>query len=247
MNSSPTIAEALPRCEVAASAYLFRLVDWDAAESLERKLVYEAGESHTGSITLCEHPPGFVVGRSGSRAHLPDDPVALAARGYPVRWVARGGGVQLLQAGQVVVRVVAPLSPLGLSPAGFVDRLGGALHDAIDSFGLPTEGRDAAVWVRGRALATHGSAVRFGVGAGLAVVNVTPDLGLFRQTRHDARPRPGTSLEREVGARVRPALVRQRLLDSLSTRLGFARVSVFQSHPAIPRRTPLHAIKPAAR
>ena len=242
MNPPQPSTERLTRREVAASAFLLRGVDWDAAEALERRLVYEAGgDSPTATLILCEHPNRFLIGREGSRAHLPHDPDDLATRGYPVEWVARGGGVQLFQPGQVVARVVAPLGPLGLTPGDFVAAIRGALEDLARSLGLQAESRDSATWVRGRALASHGSAIRHGVGAALVAVNVAPDLGLFRQSRGDARPRAATSLEREAGRRARPALVRQRLIDMMSLRLGLGRVSVFQTHPALPRRTPLHA------
>ena len=242
MNPTPLTAEDPRRTEVAASAYLLRLVDWDAAEALERRLVYEAGgDPPNATLFLCEHANRFVVGREGSRAHLPLDPVELATRGFPVEWVARGGGVQLLQPGQVVLRVVAPLDALALTPGDFVRAVSGTLEDLATSLGLLCESRDSAAWVRGRAFATHGSAIRYAVGAALLVVNVAPDLGLFRQSRWDAQPRPTTSLEREVGRRARPALVRQRLIDMMRLRLGLARVSVFQTHPTLPRRTPLHA------
>ena len=243
MKPTPISADRLAATGVAASAYLLRSLDWGDAEALERRLVYECGDDPpAAAILLCEQPGRFLVGRDGSRAHLPLEPDALAAKGFPVHWVARGGGVQLVQPGQVIARVVAPLGALGLTPAGFVDAVSGSLEELATSFGLTPESRDAAIWVRDRAFATHGSAIRFGVGAALMAVNIAPDLGLFRQSRRDAKPRPATSLAREVGARARPALVRQRLIDTISSRLGFARVSVFQSHPALARRTPLHAI-----
>lgn len=182
------------------------------------------------------------MGREASRIRLPHDPDMLAALGFPVHWVARGGGVQLIQPGQVIVRVIATLDALALSPANFVTAISRALVDLAASFGLHSESHDAAIWVRNRAIATHGSAIRNGVGAALLAVNVAPDLGLFHQGRRDAKPRATTSFERELGSRARPALVRQRLLDTIAERLRLARVSLFQSHPAFPRRTPFHAL-----
>jgi hypothetical protein len=42
-----------------------------------------------------------------------------------------------------------------------------------------------------------------------------------------------TSLTRERHGPVRPALVRQRLLEHLVAVFGFSRVSLFTSHPAL--------------
>ena len=48
--------------------YMLGLVDFDDAQQLQRRLVYDLGERGGAALILCEHPPTISVGRSGSRA-----------------------------------------------------------------------------------------------------------------------------------------------------------------------------------
>lgn len=224
----------------ALSAYLLGTLDFDAFLALQRRLVYEAGgDRSSGSLVLCEHPPGITIGREGSRAHVRPGPEELDARGWPLRFVGRGGGAMLHLPGQVACYPVIPLD--GLTAADYVDALHGVVLDLLRDYGLegtPDADRPGAR-VNGRRIAHVGVAVRDNVTCFGLVFNADPDLAHFRDVRCDGDAVPMTSLQREAAARVRVPGVRQRLVELVAGRFGFDRVSVFHTlagAPADPTR-----------
>lgn len=233
----------------AVQAYLLGTLDFEPSEALLRRLTYEAaGDPAAAAVVLCDHPTGITVGRDGSRAHVRLTEQQLAARRWPVRWVARGGGVVLYAPGQVACYPVLPLEPLGLTPGCFVRALCGVVADLAAGFGLTAQldPEAAAVRVRGRRVAHVGAAVRNGVTSFGLIVNVNPDLAPFRDVDCDGDPRPMTSLQRECPTPVRIQAVRQRLLDLLAARFAFGRLSVFHTHPTLLPK-PRHAVPARGR
>lgn len=229
-------------------AYLLGTLDFDRAVALQRRLAYEAtGETPAPAVVICDHPPEITVGRHGSRAHLRLTDEELAARQLSVRWVARGGGVVLHAPGQVHCYPILPLHELGLTPAAYVNGLCEVIADLCRSFGLrfTLDANTPTVRVYGRRVAEIGVAVRNGVTAFGAVVNVNPDLELFRGIGPD--PVPMTSLQRECPTPVRVPAVRQRLLELLAARFSFDRVSVFHQHPMFLPQPSRHAVPSASR
>ncbi|MCI0456778.1 MAG: hypothetical protein L0Z62_07350, partial [Gemmataceae bacterium] len=93
----------------------------------------------------------------------------------------------------------------------------------------------AGVWAAGRPVAGVGVAVRDWVTWYGAFLNVNPDLVPFRSVRSGPGEAPMTSLARERHGPVRMALVRQSLVGHLAYEFGFARPSVFFSHPTLDR------------
>ena len=81
------------------------------------------------SVVLFDHPPGITIGREGSAQHVRTNPDELAARGWPVNWVARGGGAMLHATGQVACYPVFPLDALNLSAGRYVSELTGVACD----------------------------------------------------------------------------------------------------------------------
>src|SRR4051812_124698 len=106
--------------------YLLGLVDYLELQQLQRRIVYEQGESPGASLLLCEHPPTISVGRTGSRSHILPDDETLRGLGIRVHWVNRGGGCNLHLPGQVAAYLIVQLSP-DMSLAGYLDRL----HQAV--------------------------------------------------------------------------------------------------------------------
>ena len=230
-------------------AYLLGTVPVPDAVALQRRLAYDVGgDDGTGAVVLCDHPPGVVIGRHGSRAEvlLGDD--ELTARVWPVRWLAEGGGAMLHAAGQVACYPVLPLAAFHLTPAAYVSELACLTAEVIASFGaVPTvEPGGTAVRIAGRRVCHLGVAVRNGVTAGGVVLNVHPDLALFRSIRPTGDRRPMTSLQRESPGRVRVPAVRQRLLEAIESRFA-ARLAVFHHHPSLPTRPVRHARVAAPR
>ena len=230
--------------------YLLGELPFEALFALQRRLIYDvSGGNGDGVVIVCDHPAGITVGREGSRAHIRLAPEELTARHWPVRWVARGGGVMLHVPGQVAVYPILPLDPLGLTPAGYVRELCAAVAGALAAVGVTaTADTEAPGVVVGRRRVAHiGTAVRNGVTAFGAVVNVSPDLELFRGIDCDGRPRPMTSASREAPVPVRPAAVRQRLAEEVARRFGYDHVSVFHTHPPLPAGPTPHAPVAARR
>jgi lipoyl(octanoyl) transferase len=228
----------------ALRAYLLGTVGFDGLLALQRRLVYDvSGDRTTAALIVCDHPPGITIGREGSRLHVRLSPEELAAREWGVRWVARGGGVMLHAPGQVAAYPLLPLDESGLTPAAFARRLSEVAAEVASGFGVPAAVPPDRPGVRvgDRAIAHVGLAVRNWVGSFGLVLNVNPDLELFRGVWCDGDPAPMTSLLRESPHRVRVQAVRQQLVERIAARFGYDRVSVFHTHPAVPAGPPSHA------
>jgi lipoyl(octanoyl) transferase len=236
---------AIP-ADLALQIYLLGPVDFDAALALQRLLVYQVtGDRGSAALVLCEHPPLITVGRHGSRAHILYEPDELQALRWPVRWVNRGGGCLLHLPGQLALYPVLPLDRLGLGLHAYLERLQDVVAALLDDFGIQAGSRPdrPGVWVGNRPIAAVGVAVRHWVTYYGAALNVNPDLLPFRRIRcQGAGAEPMTSLERERRGPLRPALVRERLLEHFTARFPFARTALFSDHPALPRRAPSGAV-----
>ena len=234
----------------ALQAYLLGATDFEAALAFQRRLVYEvAGDRSTGALLLCEHPPGISIGRQGSLRDVLPDVEELRARRWPVRWVNRGGGCLLHARGQLAVYPVLALDRLGLSLQAYLDELHALILGVLREYEVPGEVRPPAggVWVGDRRVAHVGVAVRDWVSYFGFALNVDPDLEPFRRVRCDGDERPMTSLQRERRVRTRPAGVRQRLLEAFAARFGFARVSLFHSHPSLSGKVANDAVPSRSR
>jgi lipoate-protein ligase B len=75
-----------------------------------------------------------------------------------------------------------------------------------------------------------------------AVVNVHPDLNLFRLVRSGPDDAPLTSLERERRGPLRPALVRQRLIERFQAAFPAEQTALFSHHPALGRADSVGAV-----
>jgi lipoyl(octanoyl) transferase len=229
----------------ALQVYLLGLVDFEAALSLQQRLVYEvAGERDRAALVLCEHSPRITVGRQGSSAHILCENEELRARQWPVRWVNRGGGCWLQVPGQLAIYPVLALDRLGLGLDGYLDQLQGVIQGVLADFSVMTETRPGhrGVWAGSRLIAGVGVAVRDWVTYFGAVLNINPALDGFRLVRIGSPgDGPMTSLERERRGPPRPALVRERFVEHFSARFGFARTALFHEYPSLCRKAPSDA------
>ncbi len=226
-------AKLMPGGEVLC-AYLLGSLPFEEWLHWQRRLVYDTGETpERGTVVLCEHPPTVTIGREGSHAHLGIPVEQLQRQQCPVHWVARGGGVMLHLPGQLACYPILRLDRLGLTPAAYVDQLAGLMLELLAEYELPVtiDRQRPGIVCRGRRIAHIGVAVRGAITAFGLILNVDPDLRLFYRVRCDGDPRPMTSLQRELGSRCRVSGVRQRLLERMQSRFGFARLSIFHQRP----------------
>jgi lipoyl(octanoyl) transferase len=225
--------------DTALQAYLLGTVEFEAALALQRQLVYHVGgERDRAALVLCEHPPAITVGRQGSRAHILYEPEELHSLRWRVRWVNRGGGCLLHLPGQMAIYPILPLDRLALGLQDYLSRLRQVLIDVLADFSVPAGAGPAGadVYVGARPVAHLGVAVRDWVTYYGAALNVYPDLEPLRKVRTAAGAPPMTSLERERRGPLRPAMVRERLLEHFAARFGFGRLSLFFHHPALGSR-----------
>jgi lipoyl(octanoyl) transferase len=227
------------------SVYLLGTVDFDAALRLQRRLRYDITEARTAAaLIVCEHPPLITVGRLGSHAHLRVD---AGESPLPLRWVSRGGGCIVHRPGQLAVYPILPLDRLGLDVPRYLERLAQTCLAVIADFSLRTPPRadEAGVWVGNRLIAALGVSVRDWISSFGAYINVHPSLEAFRLVRTAPGGETMTSLERERRGPVRPAMVRQRLIEHFQEVFGFASVALFTDHPVL--ASPAPRSQPAPR
>ena len=183
--------------------YLFGEVPLDDVLRLQRRLVYEAGESGGGSLVLCEHPPSISVGRWGSWGHIRADFDQLKAAGIPVRWVNRGGGCAYHVPGQLATYVIVPLPLIGLNVCEYVNALQRAIVACLADFDLegtlspPTPG----VFFGNARVATVGVAVSRWVAYYGFTLNVGPYLEPFRSLLCEPGPNGGPLRQTSMEAR----------------------------------------------
>jgi lipoyl(octanoyl) transferase len=219
-------------------AYLLGSLEFDPLLRLQRSLAFQAMTgAGGGALVLCEHPPLITVGRDGRPGDIRLSADELTALRWKVQWVPRGGGCLLHLPGQLAVYPILPLERLGLTIPDYLDRLQQVLVDVTEDFGI--QGRTgpdrAGVRVGNRLVAALGVGIRAGISLFGAVLNVDPDLTLFRfihtGTGGDG---PMTSLARERKGPPRGALVRQRLLEHFALRFAFARTDLLFHPPGQP-------------
>lgn len=224
----------------ALRVYLLGMVEFEVALQLQRTLAFEAaGQRDSAALVLCEHSPIVTVGRDGSPADIRCDIDELRTRGWPVRWVNRGGGTLLHLPGQLALYPILPLDWRHLGLADYIARLQRILVAVLDDFSVPASTRpgQSGVWTGRRQIAGVGVAVRDWVAYYGAYLNIDADLFPFRIVRtatdeHESM----TSLVRERRAPLRPALVRQRLLEHFTAAFPFARTALFSHHPCLGSR-----------
>ena len=229
--------------DLTLQVYLLGSVEFETALTLQRRLAYEvAGNRSAAALILCEHPSLITMGRQASWRHIDADPQELRDRRLEVRWVNRGAGCILHVPGQLAIYPILPLDRLNLGLRAYQEQLHRVIIATLDDFmirGKVVSGQ-SSVSVSGRPIADCGTAVRNWVSYYGAYFNINPDLSIYRELR------PGgcvmTSLERERHGPLRPALVRDRLLEHFTAQFGTSRTSLFTDHPHLHRKARRNAL-----
>ena len=87
-------------------------IDYDAAWALQERVVAaRTSGAIADTLLLLEHPPTFTLGRGAKEEHLLADRDQLAAEGFTVRDIGRGGDVTYHGPGQLVGYPIIDLKP----------------------------------------------------------------------------------------------------------------------------------------
>ena len=224
----------------ALRVYMLGVVDFEAALTLQRTLAFEAaGARDSAALVLCEHPPIITVGRDGSPADIRCDLEELRAATLAVA-MGQSRRRHALAPARPNGHLSHPAPGLARSGPGRLPRTLAA-HPGGCARRFQRAGRHPLGTARslggGRLLAGVGVAVCDWVAYYGAYLNVNPDLFPFRIVRTGAKEHePMTSLVRERRGPVRPALVRQRLLEHFLAAFPFERTALFSHHPCLGRR-----------
>lgn len=191
-------------------------------------------------ILLVEHPPVVTIGRGGRAANILVSRDALAARGFEVHEIERGGDVTYHGPGQLVGYPILDLRALDEDVVRYVRLLEAALIGALDRFGIAGARLRGypGVWVGDAKIAAIGVAVKRKVTMHGFALNVAPDLDHFEVINPCGLGKPVTSMARLLGrpvslAEVQPAVawsfdevfeiaLQPIAVDALRARLGEA-------------------------
>ena len=195
------------------------------------------------TVLLVEHPPVITFGRKGGRDHLRVSPESLAARGFELIDIERGGDVTYHGPGQLVGY---PILPIGRRVRDYLRRLEAAVADLAAEYGVQAEGSPgyAGVWIGDAKLCAIGVAIKRGVSFHGFALNVATDLSHFDTiVPCGLEGKTVTSLSALTGRAVTMAEAKQRLLPHLSQRLrdmlpAAAHATDDATDDATPERTP---------
>ena len=230
--------------------YMLGLVDFEEVQQLQRRIVYDVGESGSATLLLCEHPPTISVGRSGSRVHILADETVLQGLGVKVYYVNRGGGCVLQVPGQLAAYLAMPLEPLGLSVQQYVDRLHSTILSVLEEFDLNGTLRPElpGVFSGPARLATVGVAVNRWIAYHGLTLNVGPYLELFHVLEEPGigkAPLRQTSMESRRQRQTPMPKVRESLVRKVEQVFGLERHHLYTQHPQIGRKALTHVYAPS--
>ncbi len=228
------------------SAWLAGRIDWPGYAALAERLAGEAAQ-HRGrhpTLVVFELAPCITIGRLGSRTDVSLDDDELRSRQLSLRFTGRGGGAVVHGPGQVCVSLFASLADLGLGPhdvGGLLGRFEDGLSVALRSLKAGPIRHPGVHGVFGRTglLAAVGMAVRRGVVAHGAFVNVSPALDLHHRVtaarvptaEGGLKPIGMGSVEADIQRMVRLQDARTALVQHLSDAFGFEQTHIQSGFP----------------
>lgn len=244
MNAVSIIPETDHRAEgTALRVWMFGTLDYAAFVRLHDQVRREVENGEPPGLLLCEISRFISVGREGSWTHLLFDPEEDGDVACEVRWVARGGGCWLHLPGQLMIAAILPLRKMGLTLGGHLHRLQTTLRRVLAEHEVMNVTIDPHRFLLAgrRPIACLGVAVVNDVTGYGAVLNVNPLLEPYRRVLPGDRQKPMTSLARECRRPLRPARVRERIMEHFTATYGFARSTLFLEHPSLGIENRSHA------
>lgn len=183
------------------------------AWALQRTLVAARQQNRVGDgLILLEHEPVITVGRSTKSEHMVFPREYLAAQGFGVYDIERGGSVTYHGPGQLVGYPILDLRGYNEDIGKFMRSLEQVLITVLGDFGVSAARLPGypGVWVDGMKIAAVGVAVKRKVTMHGFALNVHPDLRHFSVINPCGLGREVTSMADVLGAPVGLAEVRTR-------------------------------------
>ena len=190
-------------------------VDYAEAHRVQKELQAKRIAGDIGdTVLLLEHPPVFTLGRSAKEQHVLAPAEALAARGFSVHEVGRGGDVTYHGTGQLVAYPIIDLKPDRKDVRKYVWSLEETMIRTCTDFGIEAtraQGLNGA-WIGDRKIGAVGVRIsRWVTMHGLAL-NASTDLSHFELiVPCGIQDKAVTSLSMETGRQVRVADVMEPL------------------------------------
>lgn len=228
------------------SAWLAGRSDWAGYARMAERLAGEAalpGGRHP-TLVVFELEPCITIGRLGSRADVLMADEELEARQLPLRFTGRGGGAVAHGPGQVCVALFASLADLGLGQCDVgacLERFEQGLAASLRMLkaGPIRHAGSSGIFGRTGLLAAVGLAVRRGVVAHGAFINVCPALDIHqrvvssRRIKADGAAAAVTmgSVEADIQRRVRMQDARTAVVEQLTDAFGFEQTHIQSGFP----------------
>lgn len=228
------------------AAWLAGRIDWPGYAALAERLAGDAAGGRHPTLLVFELAPCITIGRLGSRADVAIDDHDLRSRQLDVWFTGRGGGAVAHGPGQVCVALFAALADLGLGPHAVgpcLERFEAGLAAALRTLRAGPIRHPGVHGICGRTglLAAVGIAVRRGVVAHGAFVNVSPALDLHHRVTSlwlpaaaGASPVTMGSVEADIQRPVRLQDARTALVRSLADAFGFGQTHIQSGFPFAP-------------
>jgi lipoate-protein ligase B len=181
-----------------------RLAYGDAWALQRALLAARQADQIADTLLLLEHPPVITIGRAGHAANILIPRETLAARGFEVFEIERGGDVTYHGPGQLLGYPILNLRAIDEDVVRFVRLLEATLIRVLQTFGIEAARRRGypGVWVGEAKIAAIGVAVKRKVTMHGFALNVDPDLGHFALINPCGLGKPVTSMARLLGRRV---------------------------------------------
>jgi lipoyl(octanoyl) transferase len=189
------------------------------------------------TLLLVEHPPVITFGKKGGREHLLADPAALAAQGFSLYDVERGGDVTYHGPGQLVGY---PILPVGRAVRTYLRNLEAVMIAVLAEYGVQGVGSPgyAGVWVGDEKVVAIGVAIKRNVSFHGFAMNVATDLSHFTYiVPCGIRDKGVTSLSALLGRPVALDEVKPKLVRAFGETFGYTPQKALLSSPDATRET----------
>ena len=205
------------------TVYQLGRIPYARAHALQERLVEARKEALIDdTLLLLEHPKVITLGRAAKRAHVLLDEQALAARGYELFEIGRGGDATFHGPGQLVAYPIVDLKPERADVRRYVRDLEETMIRMCADHGLVAGRVDKlnGAWIGDRKVGAVGVRISRWVTMHGFALNVNTELESFSAiVPCGIQDRGVTSLSRELGRTVLREEVELRAAHHLATLL----------------------------